>query len=172
VATIASGRDHSFSDREPPQTQRRSRALDAEERKRIEQECRDLVIAVAQLGDHRQAEEAAALFSEDCTWIRGGRPYRGREGIIESYARISPTQVTRHMSANSLVTVRDDERAEGVTYYMALHHDPGMDTPELPLPLDPPFSMGEWHDRFVRTPEGWRIAHRETKRLFERRGGH
>jgi hypothetical protein len=28
--------------------------------------------------------------------------------------------------------------------------------------------MGEWHDKFVRTPDGWRFAARATKRIFER----
>jgi hypothetical protein len=64
------------------------------------------------------------------------------------------------------------DHAEAVTYYLAYHHDPGTASPAFPLPLDPPFSLGEWHDRFVRTADGWRIAHRETRRLFERRGGH
>jgi hypothetical protein len=146
--------------------------VDADERRRIEQDCRDLVAAVAQLGDHRDATGAAALFAEDGTWVRGGRPYQGRPGVIESYGRLPATQVTRHMSANCVVQVRDQDHAEAVTYYVAYHHDPGVETPAYPLPLDPPFSLGEWHDRFVRTPEGWRIAHRETRRLFERRGGH
>jgi len=32
--------------------------------------------------------------------------------------------------------------------------------------------MGEWHDKFVKTAQGWKFASRETKRLFERQGGH
>jgi hypothetical protein len=146
--------------------------VEADERRRIEQDCRDLVAAVAQLGDRRDAAGAAALFAEDATWVRGGRPYQGRAGVFESYARLPATQVTRHMSANCVVTVRDGDHADAVTYYVAYHHDPGVDEPAFPLPFDPPFSLGEWHDQFVRTPEGWRIARRETRRLFERRGGH
>jgi uncharacterized protein (TIGR02246 family) len=146
--------------------------LDADERRRIEQDCRDLVAAVTQLGDRRDSAGAAALFAEDGTWIRGGRPYQGRTGIAESYERIPATQFTRHLSANCVIDVRDADHADAVTYYIAYHHDPGVPSPTFPLPLDPPFSLGEWHDRFVRTPEGWRIAHRETLRLFERRGGH
>ena len=146
--------------------------MDDDERRRIEQDCRDLVAAVAQLGDRREAAAAAALFADDCTWIRGGRPYEGRAGVEESYARLPPTQLTRHMSANCVVQVRDADHADAVTYYVAYHHDPGVESPTFPLPLDPPFSLGEWHDRFVRTADGWRIAHRETRRLFERRGGH
>jgi uncharacterized protein (TIGR02246 family) len=146
--------------------------LDADERRQIEQDCRDLVAAVTQLGDHRDAAGAAALFAEDGSWLRGGQPYQGRTRIAESYERAPVTQVTRHMSANCVVRVRDADHADAVTYYVAYHHDPGVPAPSFPLPLDPPFSLGEWHDQFVRTAEGWRIARRETRRLFERRGGH
>ena len=143
-----------------------------EERLRIEQECRDLVSAVAQRGDRRDVAGAAELFSEDGIWVRGGTVHQGRAGVIESYDRIPATQFTRHMSANSVVTVLDRDHAEAVTYYLAYHHDPGLENPTFPLPLDAPFSLGEWHDRFVRTPDGWRISHRETRRLFQRQGGH
>lgn len=29
---------------------------------------------------------------------------------------------------------------------------------QKPLPMELPFSMGEWHRRFERTDDGWRIA--------------
>lgn len=146
--------------------------MDANQRKQIEQECRDLVIAITQYGDHRDAEKATALFAEDATWLRAGKPYKGHAEILESYRRSSKTQVTRHMNGGTMVTIKDDNHAESVTYYIALHHDPKVETPKFPLPFDPPFSMGEWHDKFVRTPQGWRFSSRETKRLFERQGGH
>jgi len=146
--------------------------VEAEERLRIEQQCRDLVSAVTQRGDRRDVEGAAELFAEDGVWIRGGTPWQGRTGVMASYGRLPATQVTRHMSANCVVTVEDGEHASAITYYVAYHHDPGMEHPVFPLPLEPPFSLGEWHDRFVSTPDGWRIARRETRRLFERRGGH
>jgi uncharacterized protein (TIGR02246 family) len=146
--------------------------VELEERLRIEQQCRDLVAAVTQRGDGRDLTGAAELFAEDGAWIRGGKAYAGRAGIIESFGRVSATQLTRHMSANCVVTVHDPDHAAAITYYVAYHHDPGVAEPTFPLPFDPPFSLGEWHDRFVRTAEGWRISHRETRRLFERRGGH
>jgi DNA-binding transcriptional LysR family regulator len=146
--------------------------VDADERRRIEHDCRNLVMAVAQHGDHLRLADAAAQFAEDGTWQRGGKAWQGREAVAASYAVLPATQVTRHMSANSLITILDPDHAEGVTYYVAYHHDPGTPDPTFPLPFDEPFSLGEWHDRFVRTAEGWRISHRETRRLFQRRGGH
>jgi hypothetical protein len=146
--------------------------MDALERKQIEQEIRDLVIGLTHYGDHREAEKAVALFADDGTWLRGGKPLKGHAEILDSYKRGSATQVTRHMNGGTSVTIKDANHAESVTYYTALHHDPKTESPKFPLPFDPPFSMGEWHDKFVRTAAGWRFASRETKRLFERQGGH
>lgn len=146
--------------------------MDATERRLIEQECRDLVTMLTQFGDHGEAENAVALFTEDGTWIRGGKPFKGRAALLDSYRRGSATQVTRHVGANTMITVTDDNNATGVTYYIAYHHDPKTANPTLPLPLDPPFSMGEWHDKFVRTPAGWRFSFRETRRLFQHEGSH
>jgi hypothetical protein len=141
------------------------------ERRTIEQQCRDLVVQLCQLSDHGDREKSVDLFTQNGTWIRGGKPYKGREEMLQSF-RGSPTQVIRHLTSNILITVKDDNTAEGVTYYLAFHNDPGTAQPKLPLPLEPPFSLGEWHDKFVRTPSGWRISHREVKRFFQHTGGH
>ena len=146
--------------------------MDAKQRKEIEQECKDLIIAITQYGDARNAEKAVSLFAEDGTWLRGGKPYKGPAEILTSYGRGSKTQLARHINGGTMVTVIDDSHAEAVTYYMALHHDPKVEDAKLPLPFDSPFSMGEWHDKFVKTAAGWRFSSRETKRLFERQGGH
>lgn len=143
--------------------------MNANERRDIARECTDLVIALTHLSDHGQNEESVDLFTPDGTWIRGGKPYTGRAEMAQSF-RGAATQVIRHLTSNILVTVKDDTTAEGVTYYLAFHHDPGTAQPKLPLPLDPPFSLGEWHDKFVKTPEGWRIAHREVRRFFQHAG--
>lgn len=138
--------------------------MDANERLKIEQECRDLVTKLNHYHDHRRAEEAAALFAEDGCWIRRGRPTRGPD-LLASFQR-GGTRVNRHVGAATLITVLDENHAEGVTYYLALHHDPGTADAKLPLPFAPPTTMGEWHDKFVRTPHGWRFAQRETLRVF------
>lgn len=140
------------------------------ERRTIEQQCRDLVVQLCQLSDHGEREKSVDLFTADGTWIRGGKPFKGRAEMLQSF-RSSPTQVIRHLTSNILITVKDDNSAEGVTYYLAFHNDPGTAEPKLPLPLEP-FSLGEWHDKFTRTPAGWRFSHREVKRFFQAVGGH
>ena len=144
--------------------------MEANERAKIEQECRDLVTKLNHYHDHRRAEDAVALFAEDGCWIRRGRPVRGAAELLASFKR-GGTRVNRHVGAATLITVKDANHAEGVTYYLALHHDPGAQDAKLPLPFAPPATMGEWHDKFVRTPQGWRFAERETVRVFANGAG-
>lgn len=142
--------------------------MDSHDRAEIEQACRDLVITITHHGDHGEPERAAALFADQGSWVRGGVRYTGPGEILKSYGRGSATQVTRHINGGTLVTVLDGDHAESVTYYLAISDDPGVPNADSPLPLRLPFSMGEWHDSFIRTPDGWRFASRATKRIFER----
>ena len=140
--------------------------MTTDERKRIEQECRDLVNRLVQYSDHHLKKESSELFTADGTWIRGGTPYTGWTAIIDSF-KGSPTEFIRHLATGTVVDVEDERSARGVTYYLVYRHDPKTSGPKLPMPLERPFSMGEWHDRFVKTDEGWRFSHREVKRLFQ-----
>ena len=146
--------------------------MDAKQKREIVQDCRDLVIDLLHYGDHGEVEKAVDLWVPNGTWIRGGKPFTGREQLIESFKRASDTTVIRHVVTDTRVVVKDENNAEGVSYYMAVNHDPKTATPKFPLPFDPPFSMGEWHDKYVRTKDGWRFSPREVKRLFQRAGGH
>jgi SnoaL-like protein len=135
----------------------------------IVQACRDLVLVITQHGDHGEAEEAAALFAEGGTLIRGGREYTGEAELLAAYRDQPQSQIARHLNGGTVVEVLDEDHAIGVTYYLAYRHESSGEAVELPVPLGQPFSIGEWHDRFVRTPAGWRFSSRETKRVFVRK---
>jgi len=130
----------------------------------------DLIVTLTHLSDHREDGKAVDLFIPDGTWVRGGKPYTGRAAMLQSFQQGSQTAVTRHVTTNARIEVKEDGTAESVTYYVAYRGDPGTAEAKFPLPLGAPFSMGEWHDRFVRTPAGWRFTRREVKRLFQRSG--
>ena len=136
---------------------------------RITQECRDLVLALMYFGDHNERAQAVDLFAEDGSWLRGGRLFTGRAELLASYDIEPPSLVMRHINGGTIVTVNNEDNASAITYYLAYRYDRGDDDAQLPLPLELPFSLGEWHDRFVRTAEGWRVASRSTERVFMRR---
>jgi ketosteroid isomerase-like protein len=146
--------------------------MDKQKRQAIQLECRDLVWELAQATDHGQYDEAIKYYAPDAVWMRAGKAMKGQAEILRALKDRLPSHVARHVVSNIKIDVKDDSHAEGVTYYIAFTGDSGQTPPKLPIMESRPFSMGEWHDRYVLTKEGWKLAYRETRRLFERAGGH
>ena len=140
--------------------------MNQQERREVERACIDLVHRLAQYSDHDERERSADLFTADGTWIRLGVPYTGRDAILSSF-KGPPEQILRHFVTNTVVDIVDDDHAQAVSYYLLYRYVPDSRAPQSPLPLGMPFSLGEWHDKFVKTADGWRIAHREVRRLFQ-----
>ncbi|OOP63080.1 hypothetical protein BMF89_07690 [Arthrobacter sp. SRS-W-1-2016] len=141
--------------------------MNSAEQSEIERQCRELVLAISHLSDNNDGVNSASLFAEGATWFRAGKIYTGYDEILASYDDFSPSLVARHLIGTPLVTVLDSDHATSVTYYSAFVVDPGTTEPLFPLPFDGPFTMGEWHDKFVRTERGWLFSHRATHRMFQ-----
>jgi hypothetical protein len=144
--------------------------VDANERRAIEQDCRALIMAMAQYCDRREFVRALALYVPECEWVRMGAVYAGQSAIKRAYESLPSGRVTRHVTGGTVITVVDDDHAEGLTYYLSFTYErDGQEDADVPMPLDSPVSMGEWQDRFVCTPDGWRFERRTTTRIFERK---
>ena len=143
--------------------------MDDMRRVQIERECQRLVTAYCHYVDHGEAERVADLFSEDGVWASPELTMDGREQVRKGFARRQANvgRMSRHVCNNLLVDVIDEEHAEGIVYLTLYRHD-GEDGRRL-SPLEGPALVGEYRDRFVRTPEGWRIARREIAISFLRR---
>jgi hypothetical protein len=128
-------------------------------------DCEQLVLRITQHADHGEASAAAALYADGGTLRRAGREISGKDELIDAYSD-PPERLVRHINGGTVVTVVDDDRATAVTYYMAYRFDSPSGPAQLPAPLPAPFSLGEWHDEFVRTADGWRFAARSTQRVF------
>lgn len=139
--------------------------VDASERRDIEHDCQQLVVRFAHCLDHGHAQQAALLFTSDGTWNWNGELFQGRAAIHAKCVR-RPAQVTRHIASNIHIAVDDQDHATGVSYFLYYHFKGENEFPTLPVQLPPVYSMGEWHDVYVRTAEGWRLAHRSTVRIF------
>ena len=64
------------------------------------------------------------------------------------------------------VEILDDNTAQGLTYYTIYLY--GGDD-EAPYPLEGPFVVGEYHERFARMDDGWKINRREARIIFRKR---
>ncbi|MBN9427192.1 MAG: nuclear transport factor 2 family protein [Burkholderiales bacterium] len=141
--------------------------MNPEDQERIVRECSRLALAFAIHVDFGQAQACADLFTEDGTFERKGEILRGREEILAAQRARPPGLRTRHFCQPTWVTVIDESNAEGITYFANYRHE--ADAPlSGPAPLTGPGVVGEFHDRFVLTPQGWRIASRRAKAAFRR----
>jgi SnoaL-like domain len=127
--------------------------------------CR-LVIEAAWRVDIGQPDTLNELFTADGELNLGESTLKGREAIRNwgrELAEAHPYGCIRHVCGNMRFVDTGDDTAEGVTILTVfMEEGDGLGSAV-------PWVVGEDHDRFVRTPEGWRIASRPWKALFVRK---
>lgn len=153
----------------PEKTSTRRIELDSSDKLSIERDCERLVTAYCHFIDHGEAERVADLFSEEGCWISAEATLEGREGIRKAMAarQANAGRMSRHVCNNLRLDIHDENSASGTVYLTLYRHD-GKSGRSL-APLEGPAMVGEYRDRFVRTPEGWRISNREIVIDFLRR---
>jgi len=146
--------------------------MDPVERMLIERACERLVVTNSHYLDLGDPARAAELFAEDAVWeMPGVLRFEGRAALAEGFGgRLAAAgRTTRHVCTNIAIDVQSPDEATGVCYLVNFRHDPASgDDEDLP-PSDVPKYIGEYHDRYVRTPDGWRIAYRRADLAFSRR---
>ncbi|ONH60422.1 hypothetical protein CcI49_11350 [Frankia sp. CcI49] len=125
--------------------------------------CRELIVAFAHHLDHREFDQVAALFSEDGVWVRHGEHLAGRTQIHDLLLRRPANQVERHVMTTMRVTQRSATRCDAVSYVMIFRSDRGSVPPAV---VAGPSAVGEFHDRFLLTAEGWKFTHRSSESVF------
>jgi hypothetical protein len=121
----------------------------------IEQDCARLIARYANLNDAARWGELAALYAEDGRMARPSAPDQwivGRAAILAAF-QARPSRVTRHFCSNIVIEVIGLHEAEGESA-MLLFTDAG--SPKV----------GSFHDRFVRTDDGWRFSERRGSLIF------
>lgn len=124
-----------------------------------------LVIEAAWRVDLGRSDTLYELFVETGELDLGSTTMRGHdeihrwgEGVVaaDSYPGI------RHVAGNMRFVRTGADQAEGTTM-LTVFMDGRADQATTV-----PWVVGEDHDRFVRTPDGWRFAHRSWVQLFAR----
>ena len=93
----------------------------------------------------------------------------GQVGIREGFTRRQGVtrRQSRHMCTNMAVTIEGDT-ATGLSYLVNYRHDSSTGVAETPAPAGLPKYVGQYHDTFVRTADGWRIKDRYFVTAFLR----
>lgn len=115
--------------------------------------------------DNGRADTVHELYADDGELTLPPGPIRGRDALRAWGRQIvdhTPWQTIRHICGNMRFVYDGDDAAIGttvLTVFMAAGGQPATTVP---------FDVGEDHDRFVRTEQGWRFASRRWVELFAR----
>jgi hypothetical protein len=69
---------------------------------------------------------------------------------------------------NVAIDLTGPDEASALCYLINYRYDSSSGVAEQPAPVDHPKFVGEYRDRLVRTPDGWRFAHRHCDLTFVR----
>ena len=115
--------------------------------------------------DNGRSDTLYELYAENGELILPGTTLRGPQAIREWGQQIvqnSPWRIIRHVCGNMRFVSTGPDTAEGITV-LTVFMVAGSDAARTL-----PWSVGEDHDRFVRTEEGWKLASRQWVELFSR----
>lgn len=116
--------------------------------------CERLVLDYAWYRDHPDADRYAALFTEDAELSILGETYRGRPSIRQRLQSASGRTV--HLMSGIRIDQDSATSARG-TSYVTVYTTPAGDGPHDVKGFA---AIGEYHDEFRKTAEGWQIARR------------
>jgi hypothetical protein len=126
-------------------------------------EIEELLVRYSRALDQREFDTLETLFTPDATFDGGslGCPTGAAEIRAMIEGTLSGLDATQHLVGKSLIDLQGDE-AEVRTYLISQHI-----RESAPGPVKHYFLGGEYADRVVRTPDGWRIAYRRLDRMWK-----
>ena len=117
-------------------------------------ELADLAALYAVIVDQRDFARFDEVFTADALLDTGRGRRSGLVEITDAMAGLLRYEATSHVLGQQLLSVTDDGEVTGVTYCEAHHlSSDGAERIDQVMHI-------HYHDRFVPTPDGWRIAHR------------
>ncbi|MCX6433647.1 MAG: nuclear transport factor 2 family protein [Actinobacteria bacterium] len=126
-------------------------------------EIEELLVRYSRALDFRDFAALETLFTADATFDAGslGCPTGSAEIRAMIEGTLTGLDATQHLIGKSLIELNGDE-AEVRTYLISQHIREATEGPVKHY-----FLGGEYADRVVRTPEGWRIAYRRLDRMWK-----
>ena len=131
----------------------------AETESGVQAACKALALNYGWFRDHPQGNEAAYanLFTADAALILPFGTYRGRDEIGARLVAAQQQPPTVHLMSNFRIEQTAPDRATGTSYAKIYVLPPG----DEPVSVDGYAAVGEYHDEYQLTADGWRIARRE-----------
>jgi hypothetical protein len=129
-----------------------------------------LIVEYARRVDFGEASAIADLFTPDGRWEGTELTLDGQERIREWFTAREglARRVSRHLFTNVAVELTSPTSARASSYMVNYRHDRAEGDATLPVPAEAPKYVGECHDRFRLTGDGWRFTHRRVEVAFVR----
>lgn len=124
--------------------------------------CENLIVGYAYHRDNFNADDFANLFTADASLTVVGQTWTGQDEIRARIEGLKTGSTIRHEMSTIRIVPIDADHATGVSY-ATIYSAPEGETSVSGFAL-----MGEYHDDFVRTAEGWRIAKRVLVQKYSR----
>jgi 3-phenylpropionate/cinnamic acid dioxygenase small subunit len=126
-------------------------------------EIEELLVRYSRALDHREFDTLETLFTENAVFDAGslGCPTGAGEIRAMIEGTLTGLDATQHLVGKSLIEI-DGDSAEVRTYLISQHIREA-----TPGPVKHYFVGGEYADRLMRTPEGWKIAYRRLDRMWK-----
>lgn len=126
----------------------------------VYRDCINLVTDYAYHRDRFDATEFSNLFTEDASLSVGSQTWEGRSNIRARIEGLDKSGSIRHLMSTIRIEPIDELHASGVSYATIYTSSAGSNSTEG-------FAIiGEYHDNFVLTDDGWKISKRELKSVF------
>jgi hypothetical protein len=145
--------------------------MDELDRMLVERSCERLIMEYSRLVDFGEAAAVADLFTADARWEGTDLLLDGREEIRAWFEKREAVarRVSRHVFTNVVIDIVSPTEATGLSYMINYRHDREEGDESLPVVMEEPKWMGEAHDTFRLTEDGWRFASRRVEPAFMRR---
>lgn len=125
----------------------------------------ELLARYARALDYRHFDELDDIFTADATFDAGGLGSPTGPADIKAMIQgtIGHLDATQHLVGKSVMTFSSDGNEAEVRTYLISQHI----RESAPGPVKHYFLGGEYYDRVVRTPQGWRIVYRRLDRMWK-----
>lgn len=125
----------------------------------------ELLARYARALDYRQFEDLEQVFTADATFDAGslGCPTGPANIRAMIEGTIGHLDATQHLVGKSIIEFDESGDAAEVRTYLISQHI----RESAPTEVKHYFLGGEYYDRVVRTPLGWRIAYRRLDRMWK-----
>jgi uncharacterized protein (TIGR02246 family) len=126
----------------------------------VYRDCSNLVTDYAMYRDRFDAEAFSNLFTEDASLTVLSQTWEGRDSIRQRIAELDSSGSIRHLMSSIRITPVNADHASGISYATIYSAPAGARTVEGPA------LIGEYHDDFVLTTDGWKIEKRVLHSVF------